>query len=66
MSERIEITVDPRGGVRVETKGFAGRACQEASRFLEAALGRRTAEQRTSAYYQSAHRQQQQERQGNG
>jgi hypothetical protein len=47
----IEITVGPRGETRVETKGFAGDACREASRFLEQALGSRTAETLTPEYH---------------
>ena len=47
----IEITVDPQGRTRVETKGFAGGSCREASRFVEEALGQKTAEQVTPAFY---------------
>jgi hypothetical protein len=36
----IEITVDPKGQSQVETKGFTGGECREASRFVEQALGR--------------------------
>jgi hypothetical protein len=49
----IEITVDPRGQTRVETRGFTGAGCREASRFLEQTLGRRTAETLTAEFYQS-------------
>ena len=35
----IEITVSPRGETKVETRGFTGGACREASRFIEQALG---------------------------
>ena len=31
----IEITVDPKGGTKVETRGFSGAECREASRFVE-------------------------------
>jgi hypothetical protein len=48
----IEIIVSPTGQVRVETKGFTGRECQEASRFIEQALGRRTSEQLTAEFNQ--------------
>lgn len=47
----IEIIVSPTGQSRVETKGFQGAACQQASRFLEEALGRRDSEQLTAEYY---------------
>jgi hypothetical protein len=49
----IEITVDPKGGTKVETKGFTGAECREASRFVEQALGARTAEQLTAEFYQA-------------
>ena len=39
MNKIIEIVVTPTGESRVETKGFTGEACREASKFLEAALG---------------------------
>jgi hypothetical protein len=45
VSKVIEITVSPTGETRVETKGFAGGSCREASKFVEEALGRRAGEQ---------------------
>jgi hypothetical protein len=48
----IEITVDSKGQTRVETKGFAGPACREASRFVEQALGTKTAETLTAEFHQ--------------
>ena len=39
VSKVIEITVDPKGETTVQTKGFAGSECREASRFVEQALG---------------------------
>jgi hypothetical protein len=48
----IEITVDPQGQSRVETKGFAGPACREASKFVEQALGQKTAEALTAEFHQ--------------
>ena len=47
----IEITVDLKGQSRVETKGFAGSDCREASRFLEQALGVPAGERLKSEYY---------------
>jgi len=49
----IEITISPEGQTRLETRGFHGATCQEASWLLERALGSATAEQLTSEYYQS-------------
>jgi hypothetical protein len=48
----IEITVDPKGQTKVETKGFSGPECREASRFVEQALGRATAESLTAEFHQ--------------
>ena len=60
----IEIIISPQGEARVQTKGFAGAACQEASRFLEQALGQRTKEQLTAEFHQSAATVQQQQHAG--
>lgn len=38
--------------VAVQTKGFTGPACRDASRFLEQALGTRTAEALTADFHQ--------------
>lgn len=35
----IEITVDNKGECIVQTKGFTGSSCREASKFVEKALG---------------------------
>ena len=48
----IEITVAPDGQSKVETKGFAGPACREASKPFEQALGLRTAETLTAEFHQ--------------
>jgi hypothetical protein len=48
----IEITVSPTGESRVQTHGFTGGECREASRFIEQALGQRTAETLTAEYHQ--------------
>jgi hypothetical protein len=47
----IKITVDPKGNARVETQGFTGGECREASRFVEQALGTRSAETLTAEFY---------------
>ena len=49
----IEIVVSPQGQTNVQTKGFSGSSCREASKFMEQALGQRTDEQLTSEYYAS-------------
>jgi hypothetical protein len=48
----IEITVDSKGQSKVETRGFAGTECREASKFIEQALGQRTDEKLTAEFYQ--------------
>ena len=49
----IEVIVNSDGTTRVETRGFTGGQCQEASRFLETALGRRLDETLTPEFHQS-------------
>lgn len=53
MSRTIEIIISPSGESRVETKGFAGSECREASRFLESALGRATSESLTTEFHEA-------------
>jgi hypothetical protein len=48
----IEITISPTGHTKVETRGFTGGECREASRFVEQALGARTAETLTAEHHQ--------------
>jgi hypothetical protein len=50
---RIEVVVSPKGEVLVETKGFVGAACLEASRFLEAALGTKSHDQITAEFHEA-------------
>jgi len=49
---KIEIVVSPQGETRLETKGFAGASCQEASRFIESALGEMLSDRPTAERYQ--------------
>jgi len=48
----IEVIVTAQGETRVETKGFAGTSCRDASQFLEEALGAPAIERLTAGYYQ--------------
>jgi hypothetical protein len=50
----IEIIVSPNGQTRLQTKGFTGASCREASQFLEKALGQKQSEQLTAEFYQQA------------
>jgi hypothetical protein len=54
----IEVIVSPQGEVNVQTKGFAGSSCREASQFIEQALGRKTGEQLTTEFHQLQSQQQ--------
>ena len=53
MTKIIEIIVQPDGQTRVETKGFSGSTCRDASRFIEESLGKQTCEQLTGEFYQT-------------
>ena len=55
----VRVIVGPRGETRVETKGFSGGECREASRFLEQALGQPVGEQFTAEFYQAQSTEQQ-------
>lgn len=50
----IEIVVSPKGEIQLQTRGFFGAECREASAFLEKSLGLRTAERLTDEFHQSA------------
>ena len=52
MSRTIEIIVAPNGQSQVQTKGFTGSSCRQASGFIEQAIGQRTSEQLTAEFYQ--------------
>ena len=53
-SKTIEVVVNSNGQSSVETKGFAGAECLNASRFLEAALGTPASDRRTAEFYSTA------------
>lgn len=55
----IEITVTPDGQSKVETKGFSGAQCQQASRFIEQALGTPVKERLKPEFYVQAENTQQ-------
>ena len=58
MSKTIEIVVTPTGQTQVQTRGFVGSECRQASQFIEQALGERTQEQLTTEFHQQASQQQ--------
>jgi hypothetical protein len=49
----IEIIISPQGESRLETRGFSGPTCREASVFLEQALGPRSSERLTGEFHQT-------------
>ena len=49
----IEVVISPQGETKIETKGFAGSSCQQASQFLEQALGAKVSETPTAEFYQT-------------
>ena len=55
----IEIIIAPNGQSTVETKGFTGSECRDASRFIEQAIGQQTNEILKSEFHQAATAQQQ-------
>jgi hypothetical protein len=52
MTRIIEIVISPDGQTKLETKGFGGQSCRDASRFLEQALGVRASEQLTAEFHE--------------
>ena len=48
----IEVTVSHRGEITIETRGFTGPACRDASRALEQALGAPASERLSAEFYQ--------------
>ena len=62
MMKIIEILIDLQGQTKIQTRGFSGTNCKDASRQLEQALGHTQSEEQTAEYYQPAqsHTEQQQ------
>jgi hypothetical protein len=53
MTQVIELVITTAGQTTIETRGFSGPACQEASRAFERALGAVHAERLTPEYFQA-------------
>jgi Protein of unknown function (DUF2997) len=58
VSRIIEVTVSPQGEATVQTRGYAGADCLQASQFLEQALGVAANDQKTSEYFDTSSEQQ--------
>ena len=54
MNRVIEVTVSPTGETSIQTKGYAGADCLQASKFLEQALGVPAKEVKTGEFYAAA------------
>ncbi|WP_254508973.1 DUF2997 domain-containing protein [Anatilimnocola floriformis] len=52
MTKIIEVIVSPKGETKIETKGFVGGECRQASRFIEQALGAQAREKLTAEFHQ--------------
>lgn len=52
--KRIEVIVTTDGQSHLETHGFIGAECRDASAFLQATLGTIESEQTTAAFHESA------------
>ena len=53
MVKTIEIIVSPQGQTTLQTRGFAGIGCREASKALEQALGLVESDQVTAELYRT-------------
>jgi hypothetical protein len=53
MPRLIEVIVSPRGETTLQTKGYAGPECLQASKWLEEALGTVVEERKTGEFYQT-------------
>ena len=47
----IEVVVSPKGETTVQTKGFAGSDCLQASKFIEDALGLASNDRKSAEFY---------------
>ena len=56
MKEMI-VTVTDEGNIRIETRGFTGKACIDEAQFLKDVLGKETARSLTPTYWQQNHQQ---------
>ena len=54
MTRVIEVIVSPQGETTVQTHGYAGADCLQASKFLEQSLGVIADDQMTAAFYETA------------
>lgn len=60
MKRTIEILIAPDGKLTIDAIGFKGADCDQATKFLETALGLTAAKQRKPEFHQNTRRQTQQ------
>ena len=51
--KNILVTFSENGEIKVEAKGFSGKSCLSATKFLETVLGKKGETQLTSDYYKA-------------
>lgn len=53
MPRIIEVVVTPKGETSMQTKGYTGGDCLQATKFLEQSLGISTGDRKTGEFYQT-------------
>jgi hypothetical protein len=59
MPRIIEVIVSPQGETTIQTQGYAGSDCLQASKFLEQALGIVTADRKIAEFFATTQAEQQ-------
>jgi len=60
MKPTLEILIQPDGKITIDALGFSGPDCEQATKFLETALGLTSEKRRKPEYHQSRRGQNQQ------
>jgi hypothetical protein len=55
MKKSIIIDITEEGEIKIDTRGYSGKACVQESQFLKDLLGTELSRQLTPAYYQTEH-----------
>ena len=51
LNESIEVVISPEGEIQIDARGFSGSDCEQATAFLEQALGQIGKRSRKPTYY---------------
>ena len=54
MTKTIEVVVSPEGAIKIDAVGFKGADCEQATRYLEEALGTVKAKVKKPEFHQAA------------